>query len=71
MEALGILAGSGRLPFVAATEARRQGLRVVAVAIKDEADPGLAPEVDAIHWVQVGQLGAVVRALRQEGATDV
>ena len=71
MEALGILAGGGLLPLVAAGEARRQGLRVVAVAIREEADPSLAGEVDAIHWVQVGQLGAAVRALREERVTDV
>ena len=35
MEALGILAGSGRLPFIAAAEGRMQGLRVVAVAVKE------------------------------------
>jgi UDP-2,3-diacylglucosamine hydrolase len=71
MEALGILAGSGRLPFVAAAEARRQGLRVVAVALREEADPSLASRVDAIHWIRVGQLGAAVRALREEHVTDV
>jgi DUF1009 family protein len=71
MEALGILAGGGRLPFVAATEARRQGLRVVVVAIKEETDPSLAERVDAIHWVHVGQLGAAVQALRDERVTDV
>jgi hypothetical protein len=70
MEALGILAGSGRLPFVAAAEARAQGLRVVAVAVRDEADPGLATHVDAIHWVHVGQLGAVIRAFREEQVTE-
>lgn len=70
MEALGIIAGSGRLPFIAAAEARAQGLRVVAVAMREEADPGLADQVDAIHWVQVGQLGAVVRAFREERVTD-
>jgi DUF1009 family protein len=71
MKALGILAGSGRLPLVAAAEARRQGLRVVAVALKEEADPSLADGVDAIRWVHVGQLGAAVRALREEQVTDV
>jgi len=70
MEALGILAGSGRLPFIAAGEARAQGLRVVAVAVKEETDPGLAAHVDAIHWVHVGQLGAIVRALREEQVTE-
>jgi len=59
------------LPFVAAAEARRQGLRVVAVAVKEEADPGLADQVDVIHWVRVGQLGAVVRALREERVLQV
>jgi len=71
MEALGILAGSGQLPFVAAAEARRQGLRVVAVALREEADPSLADRVDAMHWVHVGQLGAAVRAFREEQVTDV
>jgi DUF1009 family protein len=70
MEALGILAGGGRLPFIAAAEARRQVLRVVAVAIKDETDPTLATQVDAIHWVRLGQLGAVVRAFHEERVTD-
>ena len=70
MEALGIIAGSGRLPFVAAAEARAQGRRVVAVAVQEEADTGLVDHVDAIHWVRVGQLGAVVRALRSEGVTE-
>jgi DUF1009 family protein len=71
MGALGILAGSGQLPFVAAAEARRQGLRIVVVALKEEADPSLADRVDVLHWVHVGQLGAAVRALRQEQVTDV
>jgi len=71
MEALGILAGSGQLPFIAAAEARRQGLRVVAVAIREEADPSLADRVDAIHWVRVGQLGAAVRALREEQVAEI
>jgi DUF1009 family protein len=70
MEVLGLLAGGGRLPFVAAAEARRQGLRVVAVAVKDETDPTLADQVDAIHWIQLGQLGAVVHALHAERVTD-
>lgn len=70
MEALGILAGSGRLPFIAAAEARAQGLRVVAVAVKEETDPGLAAHVDAIHWVHVMQLGAAIRALREERVTE-
>lgn len=66
METLGIIAGGGDLPLVAAAEARGQGRRVVAVAVRGEADPRLAERVDAIHWVKLGQLGAVVRALKRE-----
>src|SRR5574341_545156 len=71
METLGIVAGSGRLPFVAAAEARAQGLRVVAVAVREETDPRLAEQVDAIHWTHVGQLGGVIRSLRDERVTEV
>jgi len=71
MKALGIIAGGGGLPLVAAGEARRQGRRVVAVGLREETDPRLAEAADAIHWVRLGQLGAVVRALRAERVTDV
>ena len=70
MNAVGIIAGSGRLPFVAAAEARARGLRVVAVGLRGEADPELARHVDALHWVGLGQFGALVRALRAEDVTD-
>ena len=70
MEQVGIIAGSGQLPFVAAREARAQGLRVVAAAIRQEASPELAGVVDALHWVGVGQLGRLIRVLRSEGVAD-
>ncbi len=66
MHAIGIIAGSGQLPFVAAREARAQGLRVVAVGVEGETDPRLADAVDAMHWVRLGQLGAAARALKTE-----
>jgi len=70
MNAVGIIAGGGRLPFVAAAEARAQGRRVVAVGVRGETDPALAEVVDALHWVRLGQLGAVVKSLRREGVSE-
>jgi DUF1009 family protein len=70
MNAVGIIAGSGRLPFVAAAEARARGLRVVAIGVRGETDPALADQVDALHWVRFGQFGAAVKNLRREGVTD-
>jgi DUF1009 family protein len=70
MERLGIIAGGGPLPIIAAREARAQGLKVVAVAIEEAASSDLADEVDAISWVGAGQLGQLMAALRREQVAD-
>jgi len=67
---LGLIAGNGRFPFLVARGARRAGRRVVAVAIREEADPGLEAEVDELHWVGLGQLGRCIEALRGAGAHE-
>ena len=67
---LGLIAGNGRFPFLVAAAARRAGRRVVAVAIKEEAAPELAAEVDEIHWVGLGQLGRCIDALKSGGAHE-
>jgi UDP-2,3-diacylglucosamine hydrolase len=67
---LGLIAGNGRFPFLVAAAARRAGRRVVAVAIKEEAAPELASEVDEIHWVGLGQLGRCIDALKAGGARE-
>ena len=67
---LGLIAGNGRFPFLVAQAARRRGRRVVAIALKEEAAPEIAAEVDEIHWVSVGQLGKAIQALRGAGATE-
>ncbi len=70
MERLGIIAGGGPLPLIAAREARQQGLKVVAVAIEAAASLDLASEVDAISWVGAGQLGCLIAALKRERVAD-
>jgi DUF1009 family protein len=67
---LGLIAGNGRFPFLVAAAGRRSGRRVVAVAIKEETDPGLAGEVDEIHWVSLGQLGHCIDALKRGGVRE-
>lgn len=65
---LGLIAGGGQFPLLIADAARQQGLRVVAVAHKDETDPALSEKVDEIVWVKLGQLGHLIRALKKNGA---
>jgi UDP-2,3-diacylglucosamine hydrolase len=67
---LGLIAGNGQFPFLVADAAKRQGRRVVAVAIREETFPDLEGRVDAMHWVSLGQLGRCIEALKGEGVTE-
>lgn len=68
-QVLGIIAGGGQFPLLVARSARKAGLRVVAVAHKGETDPDLAREVNHIVWVKLGQLGRLIKALKEQGAS--
>lgn len=66
IEKLGLIAGNRTLPLLFARQARAAGVRrLVAVAFEGETDPALAPLVDEIVWVKVGQLGKMIGAFTQ------
>jgi UDP-2,3-diacylglucosamine hydrolase len=67
-EVLGLIAGSGRLPFAVARAARAEGYRVVAVGHKGQTAPELEREVDAFEWVWLGQLRRIAEILGARGA---
>jgi DUF1009 family protein len=67
---LGVIAGNGRFPLLVARGARRAGRRVVAVAIREEADAAVEAEADEVHWVGLGQLGRCIAVLREAGADE-
>jgi len=69
-EPLGLIAGNGRFPFLAAAGARRAGRKVVALALKEETSPELAREVDELHWISLGQLGRGIDLLKGAGARE-
>src|SRR6266404_6888650 len=65
---LGIIAGNRSLPLVFARQARSLGVRhLVAVAFEGETDPNLAPLVDEIVWLKVGQLSKMIAAFTERG----
>ncbi len=67
-DTLGIIAGNRSLPLLFAQQARRQGVkRLVAVAFEGETDPALAPLVDDIVWLKVGQLSKMIAAFTSRG----
>jgi UDP-2,3-diacylglucosamine hydrolase len=62
-ESLGLIAGNRTLPLEFARQARAAGVkRLVAVAFDGETDPALAPLVDEIVWLKVGQLSKLISA---------
>jgi UDP-2,3-diacylglucosamine hydrolase len=69
-EVLGLIAGNGRFPFLAAAGARRAGRRVVALALREETEPALEREVDELHWISLGQLGKAIEILQRAGARE-
>jgi len=70
MDAIGLIAGNGRLPVLFAQAAKAQGLAVHAVAFEGEADAAeLSPHVASLDWVKVGQAAHIVAAFRRRGVT--
>jgi UDP-2,3-diacylglucosamine hydrolase len=66
---IGLIAGNGTFPILFAQEAKRQGETVIAVALKEEADPKLEQSVDAMTWLSLGQLAKTIRYFKDQGVT--
>ncbi len=68
VETLGIIAGNRSLPLLFARQARDMGVkRLVAVAFEGETDSALAPLVNEIVWVKVGQLSKMISVFTDRG----
>ena len=69
-DVLGLIAGAGRLPFLVAAGAKQAGLKVICVGLADDAEPGLADEVDVFYKVALARPGEWIRKLRRHGVTS-
>lgn len=67
METIGLIAGNGSFPVLFARTARREGVRVVAVAHRGETESEIESWVDSVTWVKVGQLDAIIQTFRMHG----
>ena len=67
---IGIIAGGGQFPLLFARALRGQDRHVVAVAHEGETAPELAREVNTLYWVRLGQLGKIVKHLKEEGVSE-
>ncbi len=69
---LGLIAGSGRLPFEVAETAAESGTVVSIVAIEGNTDPGIESyATGSFGWVAAGELDKLISFLLSSGADEV
>jgi DUF1009 family protein len=68
---LGMIAGNGRFPVLALEAARKAGLDVVAIGIKEEASREIESLAASCHWISLGALSKLIDICKQEGVTQV
>jgi DUF1009 family protein len=69
-QTIGLIAGNGAFPILLAQEAKKRGDRVVAVALKEEADPAIEQHADEVAWLSIGQLGKIIDFFKDHQVTD-
>ena len=67
---LGIICGSGTVPYAVADAVMRRGRRAVLFPLRGWAD-ATAVETYPHHWVWLGQFGRIFRLARGEGCRDM
>ncbi|HKA14935.1 MAG TPA: UDP-2,3-diacylglucosamine diphosphatase LpxI [Myxococcota bacterium] len=70
-EVLGLIAGQGVFPLEVARTARRRGVRVSCVALRDQTRPEIENAVESITWIYPGEVAAGLAAFRAAGVRDV
>jgi DUF1009 family protein len=63
----GLIAGNGRFPFLVLEAARKQGIEMAVVALREEAWPELEHAAKRFHWVSLGELSKALDFLHREG----
>jgi len=67
---VGLLAGSGRLPFLVASGMRRAGRKVVIVGLRGVASPRLADLADVFQWRGITRMGGWIATFRKHGVHE-
>ena len=67
----GLIAGNGRFPILVLEAARRAGLEVVVIGIKEEASAEIEPLAARCYWISLGQLTRLIEICHRESITQV
>ena len=68
---IGLVAGSGTLPFEFIKAAKSRKLKTVVVAHIGETDPAIEALADECSWIKLGQLGKLIKRLQSSGVKQV
>ena len=66
-----MIAGNGRFPVLALEAARKTGMDVVAIGIKEEASPEIEKLASSFHWISLGALSKLIDICKKEGITQI
>lgn len=66
---LGLIVGKGELPKAVASEAKKGGYRVIAIALQPPADESLRPFVDDFYRIRIGRFGEITKLLKKFSIT--
>lgn len=63
----GLIAGNGQFPFLVVEGAKKHGVELAVVAIKEETDPRINEVAENVLWVGIGQLGKMISFFKKQG----
>ncbi|HDZ77075.1 MAG TPA: LpxI family protein [Candidatus Omnitrophica bacterium] len=70
MNKIGLIAGSGRFPILFATQAKKRGVDVVAIAVRGDTSPKLKGRVDKFFWLKISQFNKISAIFKKEGISQ-
>ena len=65
----GLIAGNGKFPFLVVEGARKSGVFLSVVAIREETDKRIEEIAESIIWIGIGQLGKMISFFKREGVS--
>jgi len=68
---IGLISGKGKFPIILAQEAKRRGMKVVAIALKEATNAELENYVDKIYWLSIGEMEKSLDILVKEELKEV
>jgi DUF1009 family protein len=67
----GLIAGNGEFPFLVVEGAKKEGVPLLVVAIREETDKRIEESAEKVIWVGIGQLGKMISFFKSEGVSRV